>query len=98
MRMMMKVQMDTEAANKTLSDGSMPELLQTAMSQLRPEAAYFGPEDGVRTAFFIFDLADPSLIPAISEPLFQKLRAKITMIPVMNQDDLQRGLQSLGSS
>jgi len=29
MRMMMKVQMDTQAANKKLQDGSMPALLQS---------------------------------------------------------------------
>lgn len=98
MRMMMKVQMDTESASKAIADGSLPGLMQATMGQLQPEAAYFGPEDGVRTAFIIFDLKDPSQLPAISEPLFNKLRAKITMIPVMNQEDLQRGLQQLASS
>ena len=66
MRMMMKVQIDTEAGSKALADGSMPQFMQEVMGRLKPEAAYFGPENGVRTAFIIFDLQDPSELPAIS--------------------------------
>jgi hypothetical protein len=98
MRMMMKVQMDTAAASKVIADGSMPEFMQGVMSRLKPEAAYFGPEDGVRTAYIIFDLQDPSELPSISEPLFSKLHANIRLFPVMNQEDLQKGLQQAASS
>lgn len=98
MRMMMKVQMDTAAASKVMADGSMPELMQGVMSRLKPEAAYFGPEVGVRTAFIVFDMQDPSELPSISEPLFNKLHAKVQLFPVMNQEDLQKGLQQVGSS
>ena len=52
----------------------------------------------MRTAFIIFDMQDPSELPAISEPFFGKLQAKILVFPVMNQEDLQKGLQQLGSS
>lgn len=38
----------------------------------------------------------PSQLPAISEPLFSKLKATIEMFPVMNQEDLQKGLQQVG--
>ena len=55
MRMMMKVQMDTEAANQAIADASLPQLMEKAMERLQPESAYFGPEDGVRTAFIVFD-------------------------------------------
>jgi hypothetical protein len=96
MRMMMKVKLDTEAASRAVQDGSLPQLMQDMFAQLEPEAAYFGPEDGVRTAFFVFDLEDPSQLPSISEPLFGKLKARIVMFPVMNREDLQKGLQQLG--
>ena len=98
MRMMMKVQIDTQAGSKAIADGSLAQVMQETMSRLRPEAAYFGPEDGVRTAFIIFDLQDPSELPSISEPLFNKFNANILLFPVMNQEDLQKGLQQLGSS
>ncbi len=96
MRMMMKVKMDTEAASGLIADGSMPELMQAHLERLQPEAAFFGPENGVRTGFFVFDLKDPSDLPWLSEPLFSRFGATIEMFPVMNQEDLQKGLQKLG--
>ncbi len=74
----------------------MPELIQGTIERLRPEATYFGPEGGVRTAFIIFDLEDPSQIPSIAEPLFSKLNASVEMFPVMDRDDLQKGLGQIG--
>ena len=95
MRMMMKAQLDTEAANQRIEDGTLAQVMQQTLEMLRPEAAYFGPEDGKRTAFIIFDMADPSQLPAISEPLFSHFKARVKIFPVMNQDDLRRGLSQL---
>ncbi len=97
MRMMMKVQMDTEAASKALADGSLPQVMQDMMGRLQPEAAYFGPEHGVRTAFIVFDLQDPSQLPSISEPFFSTFKANVQMFPVMDREDLQKGLQQIAS-
>jgi hypothetical protein len=98
MRMMMKVQMDTEAGSKAIADGSMPRMLEEMMSRLNPEAAYFGPEDGMRTAFIVFDMDSPAQLPPISEPLFRIAKANIKMFPVMDRADLQTGLQQISSS
>ena len=95
MRMMMKVKMDTEAGSRAIEDGTLPKLLEETMARLQPEAAYFGPEGGVRTAFIIFDLKDLSDIPSISEPLFRGAKANIQLLPVMNREDLQKGLQQI---
>jgi hypothetical protein len=96
MRMMMKVQMDPEAGSRAISDGSMPKLMQETLGRLQPEAAYFGPENGIRTAFIVFDLQDPSDLPSISEPLFSTLKANVQMFPVMDREDLQKGLGQIG--
>jgi hypothetical protein len=96
MRMMMKVQMDTEAGSRAIADGSLPQLMQETLGRLRPEAAYFGPENGIRTAFIVFDLQDPSELPSITEPLFSTLKANIQMFPVMDREALQKGLGQLG--
>jgi hypothetical protein len=69
---------------------------QETLTRLQPEAAYFGPEDGIRTAFIVFDLKDSSELPPITEPLFSNLKATVEMFPVMDRDDLQKGLQQLG--
>lgn len=96
MRTMMKIKMDTEAGSRAIEDGSLPQLMQETLGKLEPEAAYFGPENGARTAFIVFDLQDPSQLPALSEPLFSTLKATIEMFPVMDRQDLQKGLQQLG--
>ncbi len=95
MRVMMKVKVDTEAGSRAIQDGSLPQLLQETFGRLQPEAAYFGLENGMRTAFIVFDLEDPSQLPAISEPLFSMVKATIEMFPVMDQQDLQKGLQQI---
>jgi hypothetical protein len=93
--MMMKVNLDTEAGSRAIQDGSIGQVMQEALDPLNPEAAYFGPEKGVRTAFVVFDMQDPSQLPSMTEPLFGKLKAHIEIFPVMNQEDLQKGLQQL---
>jgi hypothetical protein len=62
----------------------------------QPEAAYFYPEDGKRTALLIFDVTGSWQLPATVEPLFQGLGASVYVTPVMNQEDLQRGLKEVG--
>lgn len=98
MRMMMKMQIDTEAGSRAIADGSAPQLMQETLERLQPEAAYFGSENGVRTSFIVFDLKDTSEIPGISEPLFMKMKANIQIFPVMDREDLQKGLEQLGGA
>ena len=98
MRMMMKVKMGTEAGSRAVADGSMQQVMQQTLSRLSPEASYFGAEDGARTAFIVFDLKDPAQMPVIAEPLFSKLGATLQIFPVMNLEDLQKGLQQIAQS
>ncbi len=92
MRTLLKVSIPVETGNKTIADGSLPRLLQGLLGDLKPEAAYFLTEGGKRTALIFFDLADPSQIPAIAEPLFMGLDAKVAFSPVMNAEELAKGL------
>lgn len=95
MRMLLKWELGLEAANVAIRSGKMAALNQSLMALIRPEAAYFGTEGGTRTGYLFFDLADPAQIPVIAEPLFQELQSKVEFIPVMNSDDLQRGLATI---
>jgi hypothetical protein len=97
MRTLFKISMDVVAANKAISDGSLPKLMQTTMERLKPEAAYFTAMDGCRTCLMIIDLKDPSEIPGIAEPFFMSLNAKVEMCPVMNAEDLKKGLEAWNS-
>ncbi|WP_329562498.1 DUF3303 family protein [Kitasatospora sp. NBC_01266] len=93
MRMLLTVQMDTEKANKAIAGKTLAQTLKSVFDRIKPEAAYFGSLDGMRTGFVVFDLKEPSDIPSVAEPFFQDLGAKISFMPVMNLDDVQAGLQ-----
>jgi len=97
MRMLMRVSLPVEQGNKAIKDGSLMQAVQSMMQETKPEAAYFGPIDGVRTAFIVFDLKDATDLPMIGEPLFVKLNAKVEFSPVMNADDLKVGLGKVKS-
>ena len=97
MRMMLMMHMDTAAGTKAIQEGRMPAQMQSAMEKLKPEAAYFGPHNGQRTAFIIFDMDDPSQLPALTESFFSDLNAHVEIFPVMDRADLERGLSQLGS-
>ncbi|MGW7262704.1 hypothetical protein [Streptomyces sp. NPDC054842] len=96
MRVMLKATMDTDKANEALTSGKMPQLIKETMEHLRPEAAYFGPEGGHRTCYLVFDMTDSSELPPVGEPFFTQLNAKVEVFPIMNADDLQKGLSQLG--
>lgn len=95
MRTMLRVSIAAEAGNKAIKDGSLPKIMEGFMQRHKPESAYFFAEAGKRTAQFVFDLSDPSDIPSIAEPFFMGLNAEISATPVMNGDDLRKGLEKL---
>ena len=95
MRFMLIIRMSTDVANATVREGRIGDLLQRTLRQLQPEATYFGPMDGMRTAFLVINLDDPSRIPAITEPFFQELGARIDFIPVMTSEEVAKGVAAL---
>jgi hypothetical protein len=93
MRTMLKVSMQVEAANKAIKEGLVPKLVQETTEAIKPEATYFTADDGMRTAYFFFELKDASQIPAVCEPWFNATNAKIELKPVMNPAELKAGLE-----
>ena len=92
MRMMLRFTIPVEKGNQAYKDGSLGKTMETIMTKLKPEAAYFAPMDGKRAGMMFLDLAEPSQIIAAVEPLFSSLNAAVELIPVMNGDDLRKGL------
>ena len=84
--------MDTESGNRAITGGTMEKVLGAFAEQAKPEAAYFYSDHGKRSASFIFDMADSSLVPPLIEPFFIELNAECALTPVMNLDDLNKGL------
>ncbi len=98
MRFLMKIQLPVEEGNKAISDGTLPSLIESTLTKLKPEAAYFFPENGERTMMMVFDLKDVSEIPVIVEPFFMGVNAKVDLIPVMNAEELRAGLKKASES
>jgi hypothetical protein len=95
MRVCLKMQIPVEAGNKAIMNGKMQTTLKSFLDQLQPEAAYFMPQDGMRSMLVFFDLKELSDMPVLSEPLFEELHAKTELTPAMNLDDLMAGLQKI---
>jgi hypothetical protein len=96
MRVMLKATLDTEKSSEAIKGGKLPEVIKSTMDRIKPEAAYFLPEAGQRCCVFVFDMRDSADLPTLAEPFFSELGAKVEVSPVMNPDDLQKGLAALG--
>ena len=98
MRMLLRAVLDTEAANQASIDGSILESTTRMVEALKAEAAYFVIEDGHRSSLIVFDMDDPSQIPAICEPIFRGAKGRITLSPCMNLNDLTKGFTAFQNS
>jgi len=99
MRMLMRVSIPAEAGNAAAKAGTLGSTVEQIVSDLKPEAAYFfGDDDGCRSASIVFDMKDPSEIPAAAEPWFLAFNARVTFRPVMNPQDLAKAGPSIGAA
>ncbi|KOU32603.1 MULTISPECIES: DUF3303 family protein [Streptomyces] len=98
MRVMLRAHMDTVATNESIRTGGLPQAMRTLMDRVKPEAAYFGLHEGVRSCWIVFDLQDSSLMPSLMEDLFLQFNAEVEVAPVMNAEDLAKGLAAMKSS
>jgi hypothetical protein len=93
---MARISMPVESGNQAVKDGTLAAVVQRTAERWEPEAMYFTTFNGERTAYLVFDLPDSSGIPSFAEPFFTELNASVELAPVMNGDDLQKGLSQLG--
>ncbi len=94
MRTLLKVSVPVDGGNRAVKDGSLAKVIGDTMERIKPEATYFGVEDGKRTAYMFFDLKETSQVPSIAEPIFMALHATIELTPVMNPQELKAGLDA----
>jgi len=93
MRTLMKVSIPVGAGNRAIKDGTLPKTVMEFVERMKPEACYFGPQGGNRTAYFVFDLVDPTVIPSAAEGFLINLEAAIEMSPVMNLEEMKKGVE-----
>jgi hypothetical protein len=54
-------------------------------------------EQAKQAGLIFFELADQARLPEINEPLFAELHAPVEIVPVLNRDDLGKGLGTSSS-
>jgi hypothetical protein len=95
MRFLMKVGIPVEAGNKAVKAGKLGATIQSILAELKPEAAYFSAENGMRGGYIFLDLADASQIPAVAEPWFLAFNATVEIMPVMLPADLAQAAPAI---
>ena len=93
MRFLVRAKIPTESGNKAIQDPTIfLKNIEEYINKVKAEAAYFMPLDGHRAACFIVNVESNDQIPSIAEPLFLGMGANVDLIPIMDFDDLKKGL------
>jgi len=95
MRIMVKFSLPVDAGNAAIRSGKLAKVMHQIVDDLKPEAAYFFPNEGERGGFFVVEMQDSSQIADIAERFFFGLNAKVELVPVMSATDLEKGLSGV---
>ena len=96
MRVLLKVSIPVETGNEMIKDGSLVGHIESIMTELKPEAAYFtAMETGERGCYIVVDLPDASKIPWVAEPFFLAFNASVEACPVMVAEDLMKAMPDM---
>ena len=90
MRMMLRVSIPVDTGNAAARSGTLGKTIKGLVDAVKAEAAYFSEDNGERTGYIFFDMADVSQLPGIAEPWFLAFNAKLTFRPAMTLDDLAK--------
>ena len=93
MRFLIRARIPAESGNKMVQDPNFITKLEEYIKKIKPEASYFMPVEGQRSMAYIVNVERNDQLPAKVEQLFQ-WGANVDVIPVMNFDDLKRGLRN----
>jgi hypothetical protein len=95
MRWMIKFSVPVDAGNELVTSGKIGQNFQSLIEDFKPEAAYFFPENGQRSGFMIVNMTDSSDLAKVAESFWHGLHADISVTPVMNGEDLAKGLSGI---
>jgi hypothetical protein len=97
MRMMLTAHIPHEPFNTLVRQNKAGEIIKRILDDIKPEAAYFTEQHGTRCAVLIVNVAEPSRVPSLAEPLFLSFNADCRFRIVMTPEDLGKaGLDDLG--
>ena len=95
MRCMVKFWIPGSEGNALVQTGKIGKVFKSLMDDYKPETVYFFPDEGVRSGFMILNVREQSEFIKIAESFWFGLRAEITVTPVMNGEDLEKGLTGI---
>ena len=95
MRFLLKVSIPTETGNERVLDGSLGNTIESILHDLKPEAAYFSEDRGLRTGFIFCNIKDESEIPGVAEPWFLAFGAHIELHAAMTLSDLKKATSGI---
>jgi hypothetical protein len=98
MRFLMKIEIPTDAGNEALRDPKFGQKMQALLKEVGAEAAYFTSLRGQRGGYVVSNMTDASQIPAIAEPFFHWLNARVEFLPVMLPEDLAKAGPGIASA
>lgn len=93
MRMMLKIKFPPDSGTRAAIDGSMVKAFQILKEQLKPEAAYFSMEDGMRCAYVFYDAKHLPDFVKIHEPLIQTTGALVYDAPALTWEDMAQAME-----
>ncbi len=97
MRIMVKFRFPNNPGNELVRSGRIEQIFGKIMEDLKPEVAYFFPENGMRAGLLVINAQDSSDVAKTAEPFFLGLGAEVDLVPVMSGEDLQKGLSGMQS-
>ena len=98
MRFLFTASWEVEAGNARAKNDTLGSTVESIISRLKPEAAYFLADNGKRTAHLIVNMEDASQMPAVAEPWFLAFNASVEFKPVMIVEDLVKAGPAIGQA
>ena len=98
MRFLVQVLIPVERGNETVADGSLPKIMGQILEDLKPEAAYFSADEGLRGCHLVVNVDVASDLPKVAEPFFLAFDAEVRFEPVMIPEDLMKAGSGMESS
>jgi len=97
MKMLMTVEFPNEPFNSLVKSGKAGQIMGKILDAIKPEAAYFTEQDGMRAGIFVFNVQNASDVPSFAEPFFLNFDAECRLRIAMSAEDLKKaGLEELG--
>lgn len=96
MRFLLRISLPTDNGNAMVRDPNFQQKLDKVMGEVKPDAAFFAAENGVRTIYLSVTFADTHELPRYVEPFWLSFGASVNVIPAMSQEDFGKAMPIIG--